>query len=238
MGRLGLPAHMGFAFTRALQGLDGAQVEGLFTHLATADSADQTYALEQLRQFQTVVAALEAAGARPPLVHAANSAAALALPAARFDLVRAGIAAYGLSPSEAVPVPADFQPALAWKTVVALVKTLAPGQSVGYGRTYVTQGEEQIVTIPAGYGDGLRRGRPTEALIGGHKVPVVGRLCMDQAMLNATGIPGVKIGDEVVLIGRQGQAVLRAEDVARGWGTIGYEVTTGIMARVPRLYRQ
>jgi alanine racemase len=236
MGRLGLPAREAFAFTRALQGMAGAQVEGLFTHFATADSADQTFALQQLSLFQEIVGALEAAGARPRLVHAANSAAALALPPARLDLVRPGIALYGMSPSDDVPVPPDFRPALAWKSVIALVKTLPPGHSVGYGRAYVTQGEEQIATIPAGYGDGLRRGRPTEALVHGRRAPFVGRLCMDQAMLNVTGIPNVKIGDEVVLIGRQGAAAIRAEDVARAWGTICYEVTTGILARAPRVY--
>jgi Alr-MurF fusion protein len=236
MARLGVPAEAGVAFTRAMQGLNGVHVEGLFTHFATADSADQTFAREQLGRFKEVLATLEAAGARPPLVHAANSAAILALPEAAFDMVRPGIALYGLDPSDEVPAPPDFRPALAWKSSVAQVKTLPPGRSVGYGRAYFTRGDEQIVTVPSGYADGLRRSAPNEALLAGRRVPVVGRVCMDQAMLDATGLPGVRPGDEVVWIGQQGQQAITAGEVARRWGTISHEVVCGIAARVPRTF--
>lgn len=240
MGRLGVdPAGAG-PLVKAMEQLDGARVEGVFTHFATADSADQSYALEQLRRFQDVVDHLELPGREPILIHAANSPAALALPAARFDLVRMGIALYGLNPSAEVPVPPDFLPALEWKSTVSQVKTLPPGSPVSYGGEYVTRSAETLAVIPVGYGDGFRRHpkNAAQVLIGGQRVPVVGRVCMDQVVANVSEAPGVKLGDEVVLIGRQGEAAITADDAAAWWGTINYDVVTGIMARVPRLYRR
>lgn len=238
MGRLGVPPEQAASAVKALEAMEGVLVEGLFTHFATADDADQTFALVQLRRFLQVVGALDEENREPKLVHAANSAAALSMPETRFDLVRVGIAMYGLNPSDEVPVPDDFIPALEWKSVVSQVKTLPPGTPVSYGREYVTQGQERIAVIPVGYADGFRR-YPKNAgrvIVRGRRVPVVGRVCMDQIMANVSEVGEVKTGDEVVLIGRQGEAQISADDAARWWGTINYDVVGGIMARVPRVY--
>ena len=164
MARLGLRAEdvEGIVrFIEELRALRGVEVEGVFTHLATADSADQTYAQRQLARFDAVLDALDARGLRPPIVHAANSAATLTLPQARYSLVRPGIAIYGLAPSEEVPLPAGFQPALAFKTQVAQVKNIPADEGIGYGATYITQRETRIAILPVGYADGFRRAPAT-----------------------------------------------------------------------------
>jgi alanine racemase len=240
MARLGLRSEdvPGIVrFVEALHQLDGLLVEGIFTHFATADSADQTYARRQLERFERVLAALDAAGLRPPLVHAANSAAMLTLPEARYDMVRPGIAVYGLAPSPEVRLPEGFQPALAFKTQVAQVKEIPAGEGISYGATYVTERPTRIAVLPVGYADGFRRAPANwgEVLVRGQRAPLIGRVCMDQCMVDVTHIPGVRLGDEVVLIGRQGSEELTAEAVAERLGTIAYEVTAELLARVPRI---
>ncbi len=238
MGRLGVFPEEAARLVRHLHQYPGLQVEGLFTHFATADSADPGFARAQLVRFQALVAELESLRLRPPLVHASNSAAGLFLDGARFDLVRMGISMYGLHPSDEVKNPPNFRPALAWKTCISQLKSLPPGSSVSYGRIYYTQGEEQIAVLPVGYADGFRRNPPGQSwvLVGGRRAPVVGRVCMDQVMVNVTGIEGLRRDDEVALIGKQGDDEISAEEVAGWWDTINYEVTSGIMARVPRIY--
>jgi alanine racemase len=211
-------------------------LEGIFTHFSVADS-DPDYTRWQVDSFGQVLKALAKAGIKIPVVHAANSAAILSLPESHFDMVRLGIAMYGLHPSPQVPCPPDFRPALAFKTQVAQVKTLSPGSYVSYGNTYQTSGEQRIAVIPVGYADGFRRAPRHwgEVLVRGKRAPIVGRVCMDQTMLDVTAIPGVRQGDEVVLIGEQGAERITAEDVAERLGTINYEVVSEILARVPRV---
>lgn len=240
MARLGLRAEDVDGIVRfcdEVQSLPGVIFEGIFTHLATADSADQSYALRQLDRFERVLTALDARGMRPPLVHAANSAAALTLPQARYDMVRPGIAIYGLSPSDEVSLPEGFRPALAFKTQVAQVKEIPAGEGISYGATYVTSAPTRIAVLPVGYADGFRRAPANwgEVLVRGQRAPLVGRVCMDQCMIDVTHIPGVRQGDEVVLIGRQGEDELTANEVAQRLGTIAYEVTAELLARVPRI---
>lgn len=240
MGRLGLrweDTSAVVALVEALHRLPGIVVEGIFTHFATADSADQTYALRQLERFEAVLAALVQRGLRPPIVHAANSAATLTLPAARYDMVRPGVAIYGLSPSPEVRLPEGFRPALAFKTQVAQVKDIPPGEGISYGATYVTTRPTRIAVLPVGYADGFRRAPANwgEVLVRGQRAPVVGRVCMDQSMVDVSAIPGVRQGDEVTLIGKQGEDELTAEDVAARLGTINYEVVAELLARVPRM---
>lgn len=225
------------ALAREMAALAGLEVEGVFTHFATADSADQTYARMQLARFHAVLAALDAAGLRPPVVHAANSAALLSLPEARFDLVRPGIAIYGLAPSDEVPLPEGFAPALAFKTVVAQVRWVPAGEGVSYGATYITTAPTRIATLPVGYADGFRRAPRTwgAVLVRGQRAPLLGRVAMDQSMVDVTHIPGVEQGDEVTLIGRQGDDELTAREVAERLGTSSYEVVSALLARVPRL---
>lgn len=237
MGRLGLLPEGVTPFVEQIRALDGLTVDGLYSHLAAADEEDQSYTHMQLVRFAGVVEALRSRGALPPRVHIAASAAALRLPASHYTMVRVGIVLYGLSPSADTPCPPDFAPALAFKCQVAQVKELPAGSAIGYGCTYRTQRTSRIAVIPVGYADGFRRAPRTwpYVLVRGQRAPIVGRVCMDHAMLDVTDIPGVREGDEVVLIGSQGGETLIADDVARHLGTINYEVVSQILARVPRV---
>jgi alanine racemase len=248
MGRLGIFPEEVPAFVRELRALPGVTVEGIFTHLSVADGDsawERDYTAAQLRKFDAVLAELEREGIDIPLVHGVNSAGLLdttvgflaaSRALARHTLVRAGIAVYGLHPSAGVTLPPDFRPALAWKTQIAQVKALPEGSYVSYGATYRTAGPQSIAVIPVGYADGFRRGPQNwgEVLVRGRRAPIVGRVTMDQTMIDVTAIPGVQQGDEVVLIGRQGGDAITAEEVAARLGTINYEVVSAILARVPR----
>jgi alanine racemase len=215
----------------------GLEQEGVYTHFARADEPEAVTTQMQERVFRDVLESLTSAGLRPGLVHAANSAAAIAHPSSHFDMVRAGVAIYGLDPSPTCRLPAGFRPALEWKSQLSQVKMVPAGTGVSYGHAYLTAEDERIGTVPAGYADGLRRTDGNEVLIGGRRVPVVGRVCMDQILVRLDGPEAVGVGDEVVLIGRQGDQRIAAEDLARRWGTINYEVVCGLSARVARLER-
>ncbi len=236
MARLGIHPDEALALLRRLRHLEGVDVVGMFTHLATADAADTTQAQQQLERFAALVAAAEREGLRPPVVHAANSAATIRFPHAHWDMVRPGIALYGLDPSSDAPCPAGFRPALAFKTAIAQVKTLPPGSPVSYGATFVTPRTTRLATIPVGYADGFRRSPSWRTvLVRGHHAPIVGRVCMDYAMIDVTDIPGVAVGDETVLIGAQDGQSISASEVAGWLGTINYEVVAAILPRVPRV---
>jgi alanine racemase len=239
MGRLGVLPGEVLALFRALAALDGLRVQGAFTHFAASDVADPSFTLRQLAAYDQVLAALASAGLRPPLVHAANSAAAFTQPAARYDLIRSGIALYGLDPSDDVPCPPGFRPALTWKACVAQVKSLPAGHGVSYGPEYVTAAPETVAILPVGYADGYRRvpKNVNSVLIGGQRAPVRGRVCMDQIVVSVNAIPGVRAGDEAVLLGSQGNERIGAEELGRRWGTINYDVVSGIMERVGREYK-
>ncbi len=239
MHRLGVAADAAAAFTRWAAGLDGVVVSGIFTHFACADDpspAGVAATDAQLSAFAAVLADLEATGDRPPTVHAANSAAVLARPDAGFDLVRPGIAVYGLPPGPEVPVD-DLRPVLTWRSQVAQVHELGPGEGVGYGHTWRTARPSRVATVPVGYADGLRRAPATwrHVLVRGACAPLVGRVSMDQISIDVTDVPGVRRGDEVVLLGRQGNEELSAAAVAEWLGTSCYEVVAEILARVPRI---
>jgi alanine racemase len=237
MGRLGLLPDQVVPFVEEIRGLPGLDLEGIFTHFSVADDADLEYTCWQLARFQEALDRLAEIGVTFRIVHCANSAAILRLPEARFNMVRLGLAMYGLQPSPHVPLPPGFRPALAWKTTIAQVKNLPPGSYVSYGNTYRTEREETVGVIPVGYADGFRRA-PTRwqaVLVRGQRAPIVGRVCMDQTMINVSHIPNVRAGDDVVLIGRQGDDEITAEEVAGWLGTINYEVISEILARVPRV---
>jgi alanine racemase len=236
MARLGLAPDETLAFLQEVSALPGVHVEGLFTHFATADSADERFAREQLRRFGALLASIQATGLRPPLVHAANSAAILRFREAHFDLVRPGLMLYGLAPSPETPLPAGIRPALSFKTAIAQIKTQPPGTPISYGGAFVTARESRIATIPVGYADGFRRSPSWRAvLVRGQRAPVVGRVAMDYAMIDVTDIAGARAGDEVVLIGAQGADRITADEVAAWLGTINYEVVAAILPRVPRV---
>ncbi len=237
MGRLGLLPEDVLAFVERISSLPALQIEGIFSHFANADADDLSFTYEQLAQFHDVIKALEQHGLRPPLVHIANSAAILRVPESIYDMVRLGIAMYGLPPSNEVTLPAGVRPALSFKCQVAQVKPLAKGRPVGYGCTWMAQRPSRIAVIPVGYADGFRRGPHNwgEVLIRGQRAPIIGRVCMDQSMVDVTDIPGVTEGDQVVLIGRQGSDEITAQEVADKLGTIHYEVVSEILSRVPRI---
>jgi alanine racemase len=238
MSRLGVQVEAAHSLAIELANTPHIHFEGIFTHFARADEALADPTAAQEGQFLDVLAALDQSRIRPPLVHAANSAASLARPSAYFDLLRFGIAMYGLHPSNECPLPDAFRPALTWKAQLSQVKVLPPGRGVSYGHTYTTQKNERIGTVPVGYADGFRRLMGQEVLVGGRLVPVVGRVCMDQIMVQLDGVPQARAGDEVVLIGKQAKENRTAEQVAAAWGTINYEVVCAIGARVPRLYSE
>ncbi|KPL82865.1 hypothetical protein SE15_12540 [Thermanaerothrix daxensis] len=236
MGRLGVLPDEAVEFVRWVTGLRGLEVEGLYTHFARADESDPGPTLEQIRRFDEVVHALTTLGLRPRWVHASNSAAIFNFPQARYDLVRAGIALYGLHPSPETPLPTGFRPAMTLKARLISLKILPPGSGVGYGHRYVTRGRERIGVVAAGYADGMRRVLGNEVLIRGQRVPVLGTPCMDQIIIQLDGVKEAVPGDEVVIFGCQGGACISVEEVAQRWGTINYEVATSMMARLPRIY--
>ena len=240
MGRLGVRAEQIDEILTLLQeivALPGIELEGIYTHFAMADAQDLTHARMQLARFQDVLRVVEAKHLRPPLVHAANSAATLILPEAHFDMVRPGIALYGMDPSAEVRLPEGFRPTLSFKTQVAQVKVIPAGECISYGCTYTTDRPTRVAVLPVGYADGFRRAPANwgTVLIHGQQAPLLGNICMDQCMVDVSHIPQVRMGDEVVLIGRQGTATLSAEQVAQRLGTINYEVVAEILARVPRV---
>jgi alanine racemase len=219
--------------------LPGLSAEGIFTHFAASDSADTASAQRQLSLFLEVISALRADGLEFALRHAANSAAVIQLPQSHLDLVRPGIALYGLKPSQEVDLTGIFlKPAMALKTRIIHLKSVPAGTSISYGMTYTTPSPTVIATIPAGYADGYRRRLSSrgQMLVRGRHVPVVGRVCMDLTMLDVGAIPDARIEDEVVIFGRQGDKCISADDLARELGTINYEIVCDVTARVPRVY--
>lgn len=236
MGRLGILPDDVTVFFRSLTRMSHIEVEGIFTHFSVADD-DPDYTEFQIALFRRVIDPLIAGGFSFKYIHAANSAGALQYPHGRFSMVRAGIAMHGLQPSSNCALPEGFVPALSWKTTIAQVKRLPSGSNVGYGNTYQTRRTEKIAVIPVGYADGFRRS-PQHwgyVLVHGQKAPIVGRVSMDQTMINVTDIEDVKVGDEVVLIGKQGREAITAEGVAERLGTFNYELVSTILARVPRV---
>ncbi|WP_258358647.1 alanine racemase [Moorella sulfitireducens (nom. illeg.)] len=240
MGRLGFLPDRAVAEVLAMARLPHVRLEGIFTHFAASDAADKTYTRRQLDLFQKVIADLEQQGLTFPWRHAANSGAIIDLPETHFNLVRAGIILYGHYPSPEVRKERlDLHPAMTLKTRIVLVKDVPAGAFISYGCTYCTPAPARIATLPIGYADGYSRllSNRAQILIRGRRAPVVGRVCMDQCMIDVTAIPEARVGDEVVLFGRQGKEILSVEEVAGWMGTINYEILCMISGRVPRVYK-
>ncbi len=242
MNRLGIQPEKTSAFLRMLQSQTAIVTDGIFTHFATADQPENPFLEEQCNRFREMLATLTAQQLRPPLAHAANSAATVHAPHTHFDMVRCGIALYGLHPDErTTPLPATFRPVLSWKAQIVHLTTLQAGDSVGYGRAFVAPKAMTVATIPVGYADGFPRAPESwqTVLLHGQEAPLVGRVCMDQTVIDVSGLINqgeqVRIGDEVVLLGRQGTRCLSAEKIGQRTGTINYEVVSRILPRVPRL---
>ncbi|MBU5353712.1 alanine racemase [Paenibacillus barcinonensis] len=244
MGRLGLlPGHEAIEFIQEVSSMEHVMLEGMFTHYAKADEQDKTYTLEQYQRFQSVAQTLRDQGCVIPIIHTANSAAAIDTPELSYDMVRVGISLYGLYPSTEVNHQAvKLLPVLTLKTKAVLVKTLPPHWGISYGTRYFTQGNERIATLPIGYADGFSRMLTGKAqvLVRGRRVPVVGTICMDQCMVSlqsfAQEAEEIQAGEEVVLIGHQLDGVITASEVADQLGTIDYEVICMMAHRIPRVY--
>lgn len=238
MGRIGVRPEDAVAFALELSKMPGLEIEGVFTHFPSADEEDLTFSREQIRQFTDITRAIEAAGVRIQLHHMANSAAILNLPESYFDMVRPGIMLYGLYDSEHVSREVTLRQSMTLKTKIVFLRELHPGRTVSYGRTFTTSRSTLVATIPIGYADGYNRllSNRAPALVRGKRVPIIGRVCMDQTMLDVTDVPGVALGDEVVLYGSQGNEHISIEGIAALLGTISNEVICAVSRRVPRVY--
>ena len=234
MGRIGLrtPEEVRAVLARLEACGDAVRPEGAFTHFADADGNDLTFTREQLRRFRALTDLLPGG----MLLHCANSAAIHRLmPEAAFGMVRMGISLYGCPP---VPTDCPLRPAMRWTAPVTQVKRIEPGDTVSYGRTFTAPAPTLVATVACGYGDGYHRaaGGKAQALIRGRRVPVIGRICMDQLMLDVTGVPDAAPGDTVTLLGRDGDACITADELA-GWaGTISYEILLAATGRVNRTW--
>lgn len=235
MGRLGVPLGELDAFLRALRECPSIRIAGLMTHLSTADS-DPEYVAEQMFGFARAQGLIRRFGHAPAVVHAANSAALFRHPETHFNCVRPGLALYGYPGSDTSEPP--LRPAMRWRTEIIRLRTLQPGESAGYGRSFRARSETRLATLPVGYGDGLLRSASNrgQVLIRGTLCPIVGNIAMDLTTVDVSKVPGITIGDETLLIGEQEGIVLDARDLAAAAGTIPYEVLTNVSRRVPRVY--
>ncbi len=239
MERIGVHYYSAHTLQEAALGCKHVDVEGIYSHFANSDATDLSHARLQLARFNEVLSFYEKHSLPTPrLRHIANSGAILQLPEAKFDMVRPGILLYGVYPSDDVQRTIQVTPALSWSSKVVYFKVTQPKHPVSYGSTWQSDVPTRVVTIPVGYGDGYFRAMSNKAqvIIRGVKLPQVGRICMDQMVVNL-GTDGTGYnGDEVILIGQQGQQRISAEDLARWAGTIPYEILTNINTRVPRVY--
>ncbi len=240
MGRIGIAGEdAAIRFIDRALSMPGVDVEGLFTHYASADETDKRYTHEQHERMERVVRHYAERGITFPCLHAGNSATGIDTPELSYNLLRLGISMYGLYPSEQVRRErVRLKPVMTYKTKIVHVQTWPAGSGISYGSIYHTQADERIATLPVGYADGYSRmlSGKAEVLVRGVKVPVVGRICMDQCMINVTDIPDVQVGDEVVLYGEQGDHTISVEDVAAQLGTVNYEVVCMVNYRVPRVF--
>ena len=266
MGRMSVSPDEILQFADELWELPNLEIEGLYSHFSSADQLDQSYTRSQLESFNYLIEKLEEKGRRIPYKHIAASAGTLLLESAKFDLTRGGIAIYGCWPSEQtrlimtsknsdlyrlanLQLEKNFNfdkdetskylnPALSFKAVVLQTKTVPAGSAIGYGGTYICRRTTEIALIPVGYADGFSRRLSGcgEVLIKGCRAPILGRVCMNLCMADVTDIPGVKPGEEAVIIGRQGRECITADEVAKKIGTISYEVLTNIPMHIPRFY--
>ncbi|MBM2826070.1 MAG: alanine racemase [Dehalococcoidia bacterium] len=234
MNRLGVSPGEAEELVSLIRSLPSLSAEGLYTHFASADELDKEFTYQQFKVFLQTAERLPAI----PYRHAANSAAILDLPEMGLEIVRPGVSVYGCYPSNSVGRSVELRPALTLKSRVARLQWLAPGETVSYGRTWMAKERCRIALVSCGYADGLPRllSNVGHMLVRGVRVPIVGRICMDQCIVDVTHVPGIELDDEVVIIGRQGEEEITAGDVAQEAQTISYEILCGISARVPRLY--
>lgn len=239
MGRIGfVPGEDSLKAIVGIAGLKGLKPEGIFTHFARADEKDKRYAKQQYDKFSEFVSRLEENNVFFQIRHCANSAAILELPDYYMDMMRAGITLYGLSPSEEVGGTYPLQPALSLYSTIVHIKEIQPGDCISYGGTYCASDPRKVATVPVGYGDGYPRALSNRGyvLIHGQKAPILGRVCMDQMMVDVTDIEGVSLLDKVVLIGKDGNLKLTMEELGELSGRFNYELACDLGNRIPRYY--
>jgi len=240
MNRVGVKSEKEFAeMLDMIDAADCLKLEGLMTHFASADEADKSYTNMQAQRFETAIGSVKSHGHKP-IVHAGNSGAALDCPQLHFDMVRVGIAMYGCYPSAEVQREVKLTPAMSLRTQISQIKTIEKGDKVSYGCTFTAPKQMRVATLPIGYADGFNRllSSKGEVLIRGQRAPVIGRVCMDQTVVDVSSIETAQLHDEAVCIGRQNGDEISAEEFAAHCGTINYEVLCALSPRVPRLYVQ
>lgn len=238
MNRAGVPFRLLPQFLEEIKKLKGLRVKGFFSHFACADLPARETNQKQIELFGQAIQVLKKVFPETAFFHLANTAATIFLPLSRLNMVRLGLGIYGLYPNEEARRIISLKPALSWKARVALLKEVLPGEGVSYCHTFIAQRPTRVALVPVGYADGLKRALSNkgEFLLRGRRVPIVGRVCMDQVMVDVTEIEEVKPGEEVVIIGAQGNQKVTAESMAEKIGTINYEVVTTIGRRVRRVY--
>jgi alanine racemase len=238
MGRLGIWHEEAINFIKNLVADRNIVLEGIYTHFSSV-GRDDFFTAYQFDSFEKILSKLESFDINIPLKHTANSIATVDMKRSHLNLVRPGLVIYGMYPKATFQKIINLRPAMALKTRIVFIKDAPPGRSISYGRTYVTQKHTRIATLPIGYADGYARSlsNKAEVLVRGQRAPVVGKVTMDQTMIDVGHIKDVKVGDEVVLIGKQGKDEIRAEKLARLAGTIAYETVCSISNRVPRIYK-
>jgi len=237
MHRQGIGHGEAGRFARALAGLEGLSLEGAYSHFTESDSLDKSFSLLQIERFKEALGALEREGKRPEIAHIANSAAVLDLPEARFDMVRPGIILYGLSPGGEEGMPGGFMPVMSLRSRIVNLRIVSKGEGVSYGRIFKAERDTRVGLLQVGYADGYCRSfsNRAEVLVRGKRAPVLGRVCMDQTMIDLTDIPEAGLGEEAILFGVPD---LRVGELSRIADTIDYEITCGISSRVPRIYQE
>ena len=235
MGRLGVPVEGARNFIERIKGLSNLVIDGVASHFSLAD---EEYTRAQLKAFKRVTELCRKGGIRPTYWHISSSASMIDFPDSWFNLIRPGIMIYGSYPNREYIDRIPLRPVMRFRTAIGFLKRVPAGTRISYGGTYITQRESLIATLPIGYGDGYNRrlSNGGEVLLRAKRVPVVGRICMDMTMVDVTDVEGVSLGDEVVLMGRQGGDEITAEEIAENIGTISYEVLCMVGKRVPRVY--
>ena len=238
MRRIGVDSDKAAEFASSIANLKGISIEGIMTHFSEADLEDREFVREQLDRFLNACELIERKGIKIPLRHTANSAAIIDMNECHLDMVRPGIMLYGYPPSQFLQDKVDLRPVMSLKSRIMYLKKVPAKTGVSYGRTFTTQRETLVATLPIGYADGYSRSLSNmgQVIIKGMRAPVIGRVCMDMTMVDVTDIPGAGIGDEVILIGGTAGKYVTADDIARWTGTISYEVLCRIGDRVERVY--
>jgi len=240
MGRIGFfPQEINEVFNR-IKSLDNIKVEGVFTHFASADEKDKSYARKQWDIFQSTLEKIEKMGFKIAVKHAANSAAVIDLPGKALNMVRPGIMLYGMYPSDEVKKRFELKPVLSFKSKIVQIRELKAGSKISYGSTYITKNKERLAVLPIGYKDGYLRilSNKADVLINGKRAAVRGRICMGQVVVSLENIAEAEIGDEVVLIGKQGNEEIKAAELANIAKTINYEITCALSSRLRKIYER